>query len=96
MRSADGIYPPGNEELTAIQLQYKDVTLDKLKLGHSLYAESACISCHSAQSIYKYDTTQWINILDDMARKARISDEQKDAVYKYILAIKAAKPKDAR
>jgi hypothetical protein len=31
--------------------------------------------------------------VDEMAIKAKISNEQKDAVYKYVMAIKATQPK---
>ncbi len=92
-KSLDGIYPPGNAELTAIQVQYKDVTLDKLNEGHVLYTKGACRGCHEAQSIYKFGEGQWYSIIEDMARKANITDAQKDAVYKYVLAIKATQPK---
>jgi hypothetical protein len=92
-RSTDGIYAPGDLELTAIQTQYKNVTLEKLKEGHQLYAEGACVNCHKAQSIYKYSETQWQPIIERMAYKARMTEAQKDAVYKYVLAIKATQPK---
>jgi hypothetical protein len=95
-KPADGIYAPANEELTAIQAQYKDVTLDKLMEGHAIYTQGACIGCHSAQNIYRYGEAQWKDIMDDMAQKARITDPQKDAVYKYVLAIKAVQPKGTR
>lgn len=91
-RSADGIYPPGNSELTAIQVDYKEVTMEKLKEGHELYTSGACINCHNAKNIYRYPVGQWIGIIDDMAQKARITDAQKDAVTKYVLAIKATQP----
>lgn len=84
---------PENEELIALQEQYKDVTLETLKEGHVIYTESACVKCHVAQSIYKYETAQWKGIIEDMAIKANISDAEKDAVYKYVLAIKATQPK---
>jgi glutaredoxin len=90
---ANGIYAPGNEELTAIQAQYKDVTLDKLKEGHAIYTQGACTNCHGAKNIYDLAEVQWKSILDDMAQKAEISDAQKDAVYKYVLSIKAMQPK---
>jgi len=90
-KPADGIYPPGNEELNAIKIQYADLTLEKLKEGHLLYTQGACINCHAAQNIYTYGETQWKQIMDNMALKARITEAQKDAVYKYVLAIKAAK-----
>lgn len=91
-RSADGIYPPGNAELAAIQVNYKDVTMEKLKEGHELYTNGACIGCHNAKNIYRYPVGQWIGIIDDMAQKARITDAQKDAVTKYVLAIKSTQP----
>ena len=88
-----GVYPPGNQELTAIQTKYATVTLDVLQQGFTIYTVGKCINCHGSQNIYKYSETQWKDIIDDMALKANISDEEKDAVYKYVLAIKAAKPK---
>lgn len=91
-RSADGIYPPGNAELTAIQVNYKEVTMEKLKEGHELYTSGACINCHNAKNIYRYPVGQWIGIIEDMAQKAQITDAQKDAVTKYVLAIKATQP----
>lgn len=95
-RSADGIYAPGNAELTAIQAQYANVTLEKLNEGHIIYTAGACVNCHRAQNIYRYGEAQWKSIMEDMAQRARISDTQKDAVYKYVLAIKAAQPKDPK
>lgn len=91
--TTNGIYAPGKEELLAIQIRYKDVTLEKLQEGHQLYTKGACINCHTASNIYNYDETQWKIIIDDMAAKAYLSETQKDAVYKYVLAIKAKQPK---
>ena len=87
-----GIYPPRNEELSAIQKQYADATIETLKAGHVLYTVGACTECHGPQSIYKYSESQWKTIMDDMALKAQISAVEKDAVYKYVLAIKATQP----
>lgn len=92
-RSADGIYAPGNEELMAIQVKYKDVTLNKLQEGYNVYTQGACINCHTPQNIYAHGVEQWEGIVDDMAQKANISNEQKDAVYKYVFAIKATQAK---
>lgn len=92
-KPSNGIYIPGTEELEAIQLQYKEVTLQQLKNGHAIYTDGACVKCHNAKNIYFYNEIVWKNIIDDMAIKAKISDEQKDAVYKYVLAIKATQGK---
>lgn len=95
-KTENGIYAPGDKELTAIREQYKEVTMDQLKEGHVIYTAGACIQCHGPMDIYKYGETQWKGIVEDMAQKARISDAQKEAVYKYVLAIKATQPKEVK
>jgi hypothetical protein len=93
-KPADGVYDPGEEELTAIQTQYpqyKETTLPQLKEGYVLYAVSACKSCHGAENIYAYDDYRWMTILQDMSYKAKLTPPQKEAVTRYVFAIKAAK-----
>ncbi len=84
-----GIFEPGMDELTAIQVKHKDATLDQLKEGYLLYTQGACISCHEAKNIYNREEWRWEGIIDNMAAMAKLSAMQKDAVYKYVLAIKA-------
>jgi hypothetical protein len=93
LAAPDGIYAPGDAELTAIRTRYKDVTLDLLKEGHLIYTQGACINCHGPENIYTREEAKWKDIIDNMAQKAGISDAQKDAVYKYVLAIKAVQAK---
>lgn len=90
---AEGVRAPEDQELAAIQMQYKDVTKAQLNEGYVLYSFTACVGCHNAKSIYARPTESWKDIVEDMAKKAQISDAQKDAVYKYVLAIKATQPK---
>jgi mono/diheme cytochrome c family protein len=67
--------------------------MDQLNEGHQLYTATACVRCHGAESIYQYDNNEWIGIIDRMAGKARITDSQKDAISKYVFAIKATQAK---
>lgn len=90
-----GIYPPGKDELAAIQVQYPEITQKQLTEGYSIYTEGACIRCHQAKNIYNYTEISWKSIIDEMARMANISVEQKDAVYKFVLSIKAVQPPKA-
>jgi cytochrome c551/c552 len=90
---ARGLQAPGDEELTVMQMKFKEVTLDHLKEGYVIYTQTACVSCHSAQNIYQKTEEQWKPIIDDMSFRANLSDQQKDAVYKYVLAIKGTQPK---
>ena len=93
LKPNDGIYAPGDQELTAIQIEHKDATASQLKEGYELYVKTACVGCHEAKSIYKRPLERWKDIVDDMAQRAKITEIQKDAVYKYVLAIKATQPK---
>jgi hypothetical protein len=92
-RSADGIYPPGNAELTAIQVAFKEETLDKLTEGYTIYTKGACINCHGAKNIYQHSMAEWKELVDDMSARAYLSPIQKDAVYKYVVSIKAVQGK---
>ncbi|MCW3103858.1 MAG: hypothetical protein JWO09_2298 [Bacteroidetes bacterium] len=92
-KPADGLRAPGDAELAAMQAQYKELTLEKLKEGHEIYTKGACVGCHGAVDVYSFGHAQWKDIIDDMAVRASITDPQKDAVYKYVLSIKATQPK---
>jgi len=91
-KSKNGIIAPGNEELTAIQATYKEVTMQTLTNGYSIYT-GACTNCHDAMNIHSRTTQQWEHIIAEMAPKAKLTETQKDALYKYILAIKATQQK---
>ncbi len=91
-KAFDGVYEPGEEELTAIKPEYKDATIEQLKEGYTLYAKSACISCHAPVNIYAFPNEKWPAILQSMSYEAKLTAAQKDAVTKYVYAIKAADP----
>jgi len=80
---------PTEAQLIAAKTKYPDVNMDKLKQGHNLYY-GTCSSCHATQPINKWDETQWAGILDNMAQKAQLTPTEKDAVWKYVMAVKLA------
>lgn len=84
---------PGDAQLNAIHAKYADVTMDKLKKGYSIYTQGACIDCHSPKNIYDFSELEWNDILSDMALRANLTVEEKDAVSKYILSMKATQTK---
>ena len=92
VHSSDGVFAPGNAELLALQATNKEVTMQTLLEGHTLYT-GVCTNCHSPKSIYSRPEDAWPAILTSMAREANITDKQKDAIYKYVLAMKATQPK---
>ena len=93
IKPLDGIYAPRKEELAAIQQKFPKVTMEKLTEGYNIYTRGACTNCHKPQSIYKFNETEWKAIIIDMAQKARMSEEQEEEVYQYVLSIKATQNK---
>jgi hypothetical protein len=94
-KSTNGIYAPGNEELTAALTKYPDATLPVLAEGYAVYTGDACTNCHKPKSIYRFPNEKWPHIIDDMAHKASITPAQKDALTKYVFSIKATQPPPA-
>ena len=86
---------PSETELKAIQVKYPETTLATLNEGHSIFI-GACTNCHSQYNIYKRSEASWLHEIDDMSPKAKLTPIQKDALTKYILAMKAAAPVQAK
>lgn len=82
---------PGDPQLNAIKQKYPEVTMDKLNAGYGIFT-GECTKCHRPKNLYKRNTEEIPDIINRMAKKAKISDEQKDAVLKYALSVKAAQP----
>ncbi len=82
---------PTETSLAMAKTKFPDVTLDVLKKGHSIYY-GACTRCHGTKSIERRDEKEWVGILDNMAPKARLLPEEKEAVWKYIMSVKLLSP----
>lgn len=82
---------PGEKELAAIQPKYADVTMQKLNDGYAVYS-GPCTKCHNAKKLYKRTDEEWQKSIARMAPKAKISEAQKDALTKYVFAMRAARP----
>lgn len=81
---------PGETELKAIQVRFPATTSQTLKDGYAVYI-GPCTNCHGKKDIFSRSEKDWQDDIDRMAPKAEISDKDKDALWKYILAMKAGK-----
>ncbi|MCA0430904.1 MAG: cytochrome c [Bacteroidetes bacterium] len=79
-------------QLTAIKGRYADVTVEELKLGHSV-STGACTNCHGQKDVKGYTEESLFKILDNMAKKAEISDKEKQALVRYCVAVRATNTK---
>jgi hypothetical protein len=82
---------PGDAELKAIQVKYPDVNMQMLNDGYAIYT-GPCTKCHRQKKLFKRTEEEWLKSVDKMAPKSKISLSQKDALWKYILAMRAARP----
>ncbi len=85
-------YQPTEVELTAGKTKFSDLTIDNLVKGHSIYY-GACLRCHEAKNINDYGLDEFSDILNNMARKAKLTPEEKDAVLRYAVSIKLSNAK---
>lgn len=92
VKSKKGIFAPEEEQVTAIQIKYPGTTLAVLNEGYAVYKGASCIECHNPKGIYKISEDKWPRIIENMGKKAKLSATQKDALTKYVFAIKATQP----
>lgn len=59
-------------------------SLSELQKGHDLF-QNNCGKCHKIPKPDNHTNQQWVKILENMAPKAKLSTEQSDLVYKYIV-----------
>jgi mono/diheme cytochrome c family protein len=83
---------PGELELTAIKQKYPETTAQNLANGHELYI-GKCTDCHRKKNIYAYNETRWKEIIDDMAPRSKLTAQETDDLYKYVLSMKATQGK---
>ena len=79
-------------QVDAAKVKFPDATMDALKKGHDIYY-GTCTNCHGAKKITNFSEDELPGIINRMSRKAKISDEEKDAVLKYVMGVKLASAK---
>lgn len=91
VKSKNGVFAPGEEQVTAVQMKHPGATLANLTEGYKLYT-GTCTNCHGTKSIYRISEDRWPGIIEDMAQKSKLSATQKDDLTKYVFAIKSTQP----
>jgi hypothetical protein len=78
---------PGEAQLAAAKTRFTGVTLAELKKGHEIFY-GPCTNCHGAKGILTRDEKEWVSIVDRMAPKAHLKNDEKEAVWRYIMSVK--------
>lgn len=62
-------------------------TADKLAQGKTIF-ENSCGKCHDLPEPTAFTSIQWVGIMNSMAPKARLTEEQHQLVYDYVVSVK--------
>ncbi|MEY8758025.1 c-type cytochrome [Chryseobacterium tongliaoense] len=62
-------------------------TAEQIAQGKTIF-ENSCGRCHKLPDPAKHNAVQWVGIMNAMAPKAKLTDEQHQWVYDYIVSVK--------
>ncbi|MGZ5209331.1 MAG: cytochrome C [Kaistella sp.] len=65
----------------------KTNTAENLALGKTVF-ENSCGRCHDLPTPAAHSAQDWVGIMNAMAPKAKLTDEQHQLVYNYIVSVK--------
>lgn len=82
-------YSPSEKELSVAQRLWPNTSAEELKEGNSIY-KNQCTECHKNFTITKFSEKKWKHEIDDMSPKAKLTDEQKLKLTKFILSFREA------
>lgn len=77
-----------DEQLASVKSRFPDVTKEELLKGHSIYT-GACTKCHGAKDVTVYTEPKLLEIVDVMAKKASITDEEKKALIRFAVSVRS-------
>ena len=79
---------PMENQLAAVNARFPNSTLAELELGKSIYT-GACTKCHGTRDVTVYTEPRLLEIVDVMAVKAKITPEEKLALIKFAVGVRA-------
>lgn len=62
-------------------------TAEQMAQGKTIF-ENSCKRCHGLPDPTAYTSVQWVGIMNSMAPKAKLTDEQHQWVYDYVVSVK--------
>lgn len=75
-------------QLAGIKDKFPDATVEELKAGNAIYS-GACTRCHGKKDVTKYTDEKLIQVIDNMSKKAKITDQEKQSLVKFAYGVRA-------
>lgn len=77
-------------QLEAVKIRFPDATKAELEKGYAVFT-GPCTKCHRAKDITGYPESKLLDIVDAMAKKAKITPEEKQALIRFAVGVRATK-----
>lgn len=71
----------------AIETNKEVIAVNNFSKGQSIY-ENSCGKCHDLPDPAEHSAQDWVGIMNRMAPKAKLTEEQHQIVYEYIVSTK--------
>lgn len=84
--------PSAETMLATAQKRWPDATMAQLDEGKQIF-NGQCTKCHGAKKMSSGDEAKWEKDINRMAPKARISDDQKEKLKRYVFTTLALQNK---
>ena len=78
-------HEPNGRDAQWAATRWPSATLEQLESGRRVFS-ARCSSCHGLPSPDSKTPDQWANVIDEMAPRAHLSPEDRDAVLRYLSA----------
>lgn len=78
---------PNTPETPKITAEAETNSAERLALGKTIY-DNSCGKCHDLPKPTDHSAQDWVGIMNWMAPKANLNEEQKQMVYDYVVSVK--------
>ena len=78
------IFKPTSEDVDLAKQKWENVSIDQLNNGFKLF-KAKCSGCHFLPIPRDYSEAKWIHILPEMSEKSKLTHEEYDLVFKYVI-----------
>ncbi len=72
-----------------IVTQANTISAENLQQGKTIF-ENSCARCHDLPNPTAYTSVEWVGIMNSMAPKAKLTDEQHELTYNYVSSLRKA------